>query len=271
MVEAVLDHAHPDGGIFPPFLLETIAREPVLWARLKTLRLIVYGGAPLSVDVGEELAKSTALWSGFGTTEGGGIPTLEVAAEDWQYIRFHPAVGATFEEQAGLGLHEMVYRKTKASNQAHGLFRTFPDLETYRSKDLFKAHPTKAGLYKYAGRTDDLVILTGEVKLYGRGIEEAVKEHWAVKEVLVGGDGRVKPFMLVELADPEVASQGVVRGIRKSIEVVNQHNSETARIEPGLIVFATKPFVRTAKATVEKSKTLEMYQVAINELYAALE
>lgn len=122
MVEAVLDHAHPDGGIFPPFLLETIAREPVLWARLKTLTLIVYGGAPLSVDVGEELAKSTALWSGFGTTEGGGIPTLEVAAEDWQYIRFHPAVGATFEEQAGLGLHEMVYQKTKASNQAHGYF-----------------------------------------------------------------------------------------------------------------------------------------------------
>lgn len=217
MTEAVLDHANPDGGIFPPFLLETIAREAALWIKLKALRLIVYGGAPLSEDVGVELAKCTALWSGFGTTEGGGLPTMEVAPEDWQYIRFHPAVGATFEEQA------------------------------------------------------DLVILTGEVKLYGRGIEEAVKGHWAVKDVLVGGNGRTRPFMLIELADPKVVGEGVFEGIRERIEEVNQHNAETARIEPGLIVFGTKPFVRTAKATLEKAKTLALYQVAIDELYAALE
>ncbi|KAH7049453.1 hypothetical protein B0J12DRAFT_700085 [Macrophomina phaseolina] len=79
---------------------------------------------------------------------------------------------------------------------------------TFNSKDLCSPHPGPdrtrlgAGLWKCRGRTDDLVVLTGELKMYAGGIEESVRcHHPQVKHALVAGYGRRVPFMLLEVAD----------------------------------------------------------------------
>lgn len=268
VTDAILRHAQPDSGIFPPFLIESVARQPETWERFKKMKLVIFGGAPLDPVVGNELAKSTKLWNGIGSTEAGGYPTLAVDPEDWQYFHFHPANGATFEKQGDLDIYELVLQKNPATNQAHCMFRTFPDVQTYRTKDLWIPHPTKPDLWKYSGRTDDLVLLTGEIKLYAQGIEEAVQQHPAVNGVLVGGDCRIEPFMLVELIDSVANNKAMLDDIWNHVEAVNQKNAESARIRRDLTVFATAPFVRTAKDSIDRRGTFSAYQEAVDALYA---
>ncbi|KAL1306213.1 hypothetical protein AAFC00_004309 [Neodothiora populina] len=272
LAETVLDYGKPDGAVFPPFLIEAASQNPRAWAKLKTLDLIIYGGAPLSERIGHELAKTTNLWGAIGCTEGCGFPGLVLPSEDWDYFRFHPFNGIEFEQQGDLNLYEMVIKKTPTSNHTHGIFRSFPDQDVYRIKDLYTRHPAKPDLYKYSGRTDDLVLLTGEVKLYAKAIEDAVRKHAYVKDVIVGGDKRIVPFMLVELDETHgEVSEDVIDDFWGYIEGVNQRNAESAMIRQDLTIFTQKPFKMTPKGSVERRTTLEEHQATIDNLYIAYE
>jgi acyl-coenzyme A synthetase/AMP-(fatty) acid ligase len=265
----MITHSKPHGIILPPFLIEAISTTPSAWEALKSLNVVCYAGAPLSPSLGEQLRKTTTLWNGIGATEATAYATVQVDAEDWQYHRFHPSAGAVFEPQDDLGLYELVFEKRPDSLQATNIFRTFPELQRYPTKDLWMPHPIKEGLWRYSGRTDDLVLLTGEIKLYAEGIEEAVRLHPAVSEALVGGDGRIKPFLLVWLAVPGTEGEGsVVNDVWRHVEGVNSHNAETARIHRRMIIVGSTPFVRTPKGTVDRRKTIQLYEDAVEGLYS---
>lgn len=272
IVEQVLDYSAASGAFFPPFLLEMLGREARTMAKLKKMKTIMFGGAPLATPVGEELNRTFGvdLINFIGNTEGGGWVNLATDPEDWQYFIFHPDLGFKFEKQDDDGIYELVVYRTPESEKLSSFWLTFPDETAYHTKDLFSPHPTKPDVWKYHCRLDDLILLTGEIKLYCRAIEEVIGDHPAVKGVLVGGDRRSHPFMLLEIQDDVAADHGkALDAIWETVEQENKRNAPSARIHRDLTIVTSpeRPFVRSPKGSIERRKTFARYEQDINDLY----
>lgn len=272
IAEQVLDHSAASGAFFPPFLLEMLGREAHTMAKLKKLKTIMFGGAPLATSVGEELNRTPGvdLINFIGNTEGGGWVSLKTDSEDWQYFMFHPDMGFKFEKQGDDEMHELVACRTPESEKLCNFWRTFPQETVFHTKDLFSPHPTKPDVWKYRCRLDDLILLTGEIKLYCRAIEEAIGDNPAVKGVLVGGDQRSHPFMLLEIHDDAAADhERAVDAIWEIVEQENMRNAPSARIhrDMTLVMSSEKPLVRSPKGSIERRKTFANYEQDINDLY----
>jgi acyl-coenzyme A synthetase/AMP-(fatty) acid ligase len=266
--EAILHYSKPHGIFLPPVLAEAMIEIPSALAALKALEYVCYTGAPLSPTAGNLLSKVTKLRSLIGSTEASAYPTLMLEPVDWEYHRFHPDMGASLEPVDDLNLYELVIRKVPDWERMSNLFRTFPGIQEYRTKDLWAPHPTKPGLWKPSGRTDDLIWLTGEIKLYSHGIEEAVRKHPSIKDALVGGHGRIKPFMLIELNQPTAScDKELLQDVWSHVDAVNSGNSASARIEQDMIVFVATPFLTTPKGSINRLATFRSAEDRVNELY----
>lgn len=272
IVEQVLDYSEASGAFFPPFLLEMLGREAHTMAKLKKMKTIMFGGAPLANPVGEELSRSPGvdLINFIGNTEGGGWVSLATDPEDWQWFMFHPNMGFKFEKQDDDEMYELVAYRTPESEKFCNFWRTFPEETVIHIKDLFSPHPTKPDVWRYRCRLDDLILLTGEIKLYCRAIEEAIGDNPAVKGVLVGGDRRSHPFMLLEVQDDAAADhEKAVDAIWETVEQENKRNALSARIhrDMTLVMSSEKQLVRTPKGSNERRKSFAKYEQDINELY----
>lgn len=261
------------GICLPPALLAEAAAEPSLLPLLQRLRVINTGGAPLSHSTGSLLSKSGNLQLIIGSSEGGWWPTLNADPSDWEYHHFHPALSSSFEHTVD-DMYEMVIHKTASTLRTTNFFWACPEGgDEFRTKDLWTPHPVKEGLWRYRCRTDDLVLLTGEIKFYASSLEEKVAEHEAVKCAIVGGQQRERPFLLLEL-QPWV--DGSCEGkketwddVWRAIDEMNSRNEEHTWLkrERCVVAKAGKPVVRLDKGTVDKRRTLQLYEEEIDALY----
>lgn len=48
----------------------------------------------------------------------------------------------------------------------------FPELDVYETKDLFRKHSTKGGLWAYAGHSDDIVVLSNGANINASTVQE---------------------------------------------------------------------------------------------------
>ena len=321
IADAVHRFGNIDGGFYSPGLVEELATNPTYRDNLANLNLIGFGGAPLAKGVGDWLAKVGNLRPIIGSTEGGvwvTVPTVnfvprgqkaELKEEhrgdpaDWEYFRFHPYFGARFElVTSNPDLYELIVHHTPESYSYTNFFKIkeLPNLTEFRSKDLWSPHPDprkhEKGLWKYMGRTDDLILLTGEVKMYAASAEEHLRaSHEKIKAALIGGAGKSRPFLLLELLDPEgdrilrngfkkgeeiVGINGqkktdadlVIEEIWPVIEEANEHLVAETRLLKGLVLVATKekPFVRLGKGSVDRRSTFRLYDKEIESMYARI-
>lgn len=154
------------------------------------------------------------------------------------------------------------------------IFLLYPDREQFETKDLWSEHPTRKGLWKIVGRTDDYVPLSHADGLYAAALEPGIEQHPKVKAALIGGHGRPLPALLVELHDEiEVVSdagrQAMIESLQPYIDKVNEHCHECVKLSPERLIFASegKPFVRTVKGSVARLPTLELYKEGISALF----
>ncbi|KAF9631838.1 AMP-binding enzyme [Lasiodiplodia theobromae] len=301
-------HTHnaspPLDGIFvPPALLEDLVRDwPQHHAALSSFSIILFGGAPLSHAAGAALAPLGSLRTLIGSTEGCYWPTLRPVDDHivddgddeqgrsmratWDHIAPHPAMGAAFEHHAD-DLYELVVPRSADRSVAFTNFFAAcetmglgDDVEVIRTKDLFSPHPDPevmkkgAGLWKYRGRTDDLVVLSGEVKMYAGKLEERIRCHPRVKHALVGGYQRRVPFLLLEIAqgvevETEEQREGVLDEVWPVVEEANKHVGPRGKLRRELTLLAVKekPFVRLGKGSVERRGTFARYEKEVDELY----
>ncbi|KAL1640082.1 hypothetical protein SLS58_007349 [Diplodia intermedia] len=267
-----------DGIFVPPALLEDIVRRsPSPPPSLTALPTIIFGGAPLAPAAGAALAPHGSLRTCIGSTEGSYWPTLQPPAQHWDHIALHPAVGASFEERAD-GLYELVIPRSAGSEKYTNFFCAAERMggggggggegQVWRTKDLFSRCADDAGLWKYRGRTDDLVVLTGEVKMYAGEVEERVRCHPLVRHALVGGYGRKVPFLLLEVAGDRLGP-GVVEEVWPAVEEANRDILPKCKLRRELTFVAgdEKPFVRLGKGSVDRRGTLARYEKEIEEMY----
>ena len=135
----------------------------------------------------------------FGTTEGLFMGDLLVDKEDFLWVSFHPYAGFKYTEvERDLFEQHAVRNEHWALHQ--GIFHTFPDVQEFNLKDLFKKHPTKPNLWLYMGRSNDIICLEDAQKLSPIETEAIITAHPDVKGcVMVGLDAENLSLVLIFL------------------------------------------------------------------------
>ncbi|KAK7531563.1 putative AMP-binding enzyme [Phyllosticta citribraziliensis] len=263
------------GGTHPPFLVEEMLRVPEGRDLLQKSKYVCFGRAPLSKAAGDMLASWGNAYPIMGSTEGG--PWVTFVPEDqrdWQYFSFHRVMSIVFDHHVG-PYHELVVKRTPFSEEYTSFFDSVPSAKIeFRTKDLWSRHPdpAKSHLWKYEGRTDDLIVLSGEVKMYAAQLEERLKNCEGIQHALAGGQQRPVPFLLLEAIEAPQTEDDAARLLDKIWPAIEEHNRnvlETTQLRKELAMVAPKgrPFARVAKGAVDRRNTFKAFEQDISRLY----
>lgn len=271
-VTQILEFGNVAGAMLPPSLIEDICRDPLGLERLRRLKYVYFAGAPLPRSVAEQLSGYGKLQPAMGSTEAGAYFLQIRNNSDWDYYSFRPAMGVEFEQRTG-ELYELVFQRKPELERWQQLFHVYPNLDRFPTKDLWAKHPSEPGLWRYAGRIDDLIVFSHGEDLYASDMEAEIQKHPDVSAALIGGDGRPRPFLIVELNHDAVVMESEkesrLRNLWPVIETANEQCSDYVKLSRKLIIFAdpAKPLVRTAKGTISRQQSLALYSEDVERLY----
>ena len=271
-IAQILKETQPKAGAFAPSLLEEVCTTDDGLATVAKLEHIFFGGGPLANETGDRLCKLTHLQSIIGSTEAGFIHALVLQDPlDWQYFEWAPESGIVMES-AEDGLSELVVKKD-GNRKGKGIFHTFPELEEWRTKDLFAPHPEKPGLWTYKGRRDDVIVLSNGEKFNPVGFEKALESHPLVRGAVVVGQARFQTALIVEPAWENLSDikihVSLVDELWPVVERINKTNPSQGRVWKSMILIAKrdKPFIRAAKGSIIRKQTIKAYEKEIDTLY----
>lgn len=286
-ITTIINTARPDAGLFPPALLEPMLRHPPGLAALSRLKHTLYGGGPMNPTAGEKLAQVVPHLTQFiGSTEGA-IYQLESTIDNshWACIRFVQDMGQVMEE-AEPGLFELVYRRSEVVDKTQLFFHSFPGTTEFRTKDLYAKVEGHPGCWYYRGRADNWIAMTNGLKFDPKSTEDTIGAHPDVSAVLVAGARRFRLCLLIELDESCYPTTGfasseeekvwrdkMLGAIWPNIQKANQAAPKFGRIPRELVLFASKskPFMQSAKRTIQRQLTLSLYEKEIDELYSKVE
>lgn len=265
-------HGNLQASLMAPSVLEDISQTPSYLKNLQNIKAF-FGGGPLPKAAGDVIRGQTKLMSFYGSTEAMLLPSRLVDQEDWEYTSLDLYAGAEFRQHSE-DLYELVIVRQKDLELYQGIFRTFPDLQEYSMHDLYSKHPTKPNLWRYRGRSDDVIVLVNGEKLNPVTMEEVIGSHPEVRAALVIGQARFQTALLIEPSKPDLSEEQkgrLIGSIWPVIEKANSEYPEHARLSKSLILFTTsaKPMSRAGKGTVQRATTLQQYAKEIDALYTA--
>lgn len=274
LVTDALKHNKADAAILAPPYMEQIAQDPAMLDHITSnLDTVAYGGGDITQAAGDTVTTKVRLFNFNGSTESALYPLLRPSgtfpAEDWKYIHPHPAGGLEFRPRPN-GLYEVFIVRNPDFEQEQPVFKLFPHLQEFATKDLFSPHPSKPDLWTYHGRADDIIVFKTSMLTNPIAMEQHVGRHPKVQGVLMAGTGRFQPCLLVEQASPDPRSPAeLIEELWPAIEEANQTYSIDSRISKTHILFtdAEKPMQRAGKGTVQRAPTLELYRDALDALY----
>ncbi|KAJ5992946.1 acetyl-CoA synthetase-like protein [Penicillium sp. IBT 35674x] len=269
----LLQMTRPTTGLFPPSLLEDMSHSKESLECFKRLKSIGFGGAPLAPETGDRLRQCTQLIPVIGTSEIGWIAAMVPQdGEDWSYFEWNDSYGIDMQN-VGDGLYEMVIVRNPKSRALQGIFHTFPDLDIYRTKDVYNQHPTKPYLWKFNGRIDDVIVLSNGEKFNPTTMETIIEGHHLVAKAIVVGQSRFQAGLLVEpyTGIPEMDTKTFIQEIWPTVQAANQTIAAHGRVMKSRIGIAPrgKTFERTPKGSVKRRSVLQNFEKEINEIYQA--
>ncbi|KAK4174802.1 putative peptide synthetase [Triangularia setosa] len=255
-----------------PSMLEDICRLPTGLSVLSTLDFVFYGGAPLAEACGNQISDVTSVYNGIGSTEAFFMPTLLLKDhKDWQYFEWNLEAGMVMEPtEENPNLAEAVIKR-RPDGKYQFAFWNFPDLQEWRTHDLFEEHPTKKGLWKFVGRLDDIIVLSNGEKVNPVAFEKIVDGHSWVQGSLMLGVGHFQAGLLVEPSKDHQGDDkdGFIDKIWPLIEEANAGYPAYARVWRSTVMLTKpeKPFKRTSKGSTMRRATYKLYEDEIEKLY----
>lgn len=169
------------------------------------------------------------------------------------------------------GTFELIIFADESNKDAAPVFHNLPGENPFYTKDLFTQHPTKPKLFKYYGRRDDILVLANGEKFNPIPSEHLVGADAALKGVLLTGNGRTQPALVVEPRDAldEAGRAELLEKLWPRIEEANSQMPSHGRVARGMVICAKpeKPFARTGKGTIVRKLTQADYQDEIDLLY----
>ncbi|ROW08291.1 hypothetical protein VMCG_03193 [Cytospora schulzeri] len=277
-----LEQTPAEVAFLVPSVVVELAQDPELLARCaKHLELILYAGGDLPQALGDRVAAVIPLRSWWGASECGLPHQLippNLSPQDWRYMSFHPSVGTSFEKVTDED-YELVIRRDDSLRETQTCFsiRGHEDLDHYRTRDLFHAHPTVPDAWCWKARADDIIVFLNGEKTNPIPMEQYVVAHNPeISGALVVGTRRFQAALLIEL----VASEGrkslntiqeaeLIERIWPSVEEANRSAPAYARVEKALILIlpANLPLIRAGKGTIQRPASIAQYTAAIDALY----
>ena len=253
----------------PPNIYEQLLQEPDGLELTKGLDFVMYAGGPLTTATGTALSKVTEVCGFYGSTETGPSQTLVPAREDWDTLEFHPLYGTDMQPSVDEAYELVLHRDSKLEG-IRGLDNNFPNIDTWRTKDLFRPHHSKPNLWRFHGRTDDIIVLSNGEKFNPGPSEAIINSHPLVSAALIIGQGRFQAALLIEPVKTNESKPSLIEQLWPTIEKANAQAQGHGRITRTMIVVADpmKPFERAGKGTVVRRLTVEKYAAEIEALYS---
>ncbi|KAJ4403409.1 putative NRPS-like protein biosynthetic cluster [Gnomoniopsis sp. IMI 355080] len=269
LVSEIMDQFKLKSIFCPPIVAEQLVQETDGIDKCKNLKFLLYAGGPLSQSAGEALSAVTDVCQFYGQTETGAIQALVPRREDWASLEWNPAQEAVMEPYVD-GIYEMTMVRNPALEKVRSISANFPDVEVWHTKDLFKPHPTKPGLWTFHGRIDDIVVLSNGEKFNPVPSEVQISAHPLVSGALIFGQGHPQPCLILEPKEPNQTLETLVDAVWPTIEKANAQAPGQARVTRDMILLSSpsRPFVRSAKGTVVRKTTGDQYKEEIAELYS---
>ncbi|TCD62141.1 hypothetical protein EIP91_007293 [Steccherinum ochraceum] len=154
------------------------------------------------------------------------------------------------------------------------------DVRGYATSDVFTPHPTRPGLWRIVGRTDDVIVLRSGEKVVPLPQEDYLNSVPMVSSAIMFGRGQSQPGVVIELMaghtiDPkdEKAVIDMRNQLWPHIEEANKRAPAFARLFKETIIIAdpAKPFTRAAKGTAIRKVVIRAYEQEIDDLYEKIE
>lgn len=274
VVDQILKLGNVTGMILPPSILEAMCRDSAMLDRVRKLKYVHYIGAPLNNATGDSISKHVKLLSALGSTEAGPYYVVCHGEPEWSYHSFCPSIGLQLEPRSD-DLYEAVFHRKQNLERWQQIFAVYPHLDRFQTNDLMTRHPKNPDLWAYAGRSDDLVMLSNGNSLSASHMESVIMRNPHVRAAVVGGDRRSKPFLILDLAieGPQVDAfchaSDVITKFWPVIDEAIEGCSEIVRLTKEFTILANpaKPIVWTAKGTVMRKQTIELYKSELDSLY----
>ncbi|KAJ5896728.1 NRPS-like protein biosynthetic cluster [Penicillium subrubescens] len=271
LLAEVVKHGQPKTANLAPSMLEELSTSELGMECLKTFDYLTFGGAPMAREAGDRIAEVVHLQSVLGSSECAIFGALKYQAKDeWPYLEFNPFAGYEMRD-AGDGYFELVVVRHDQKPTLHAVFHTYPDKDEYQTGDLFTPHPEKEGLWLYAGRRDDVIVLSNGEKFNPITMEELISGHPLVARAVVVGQGRFQSGVLIEPdweswnGEPSALVEEVWPFVKKANAAAPGH-AQIMKDRVGL-ASQSKPFHLTAKGTIKRRMIVNDYADEIDALY----
>ncbi len=256
----------------PPNIYEQLLQEPDAIELAKNLEFVMYAGGPLTTVTGTALSKVTDVCGFYGSTETSPAQALVPLREDWDTLEFHPLYGADFQPSDD-DAYELVLHHDPKLEGVRGLDCNFRDIKEWRTKDLFRPHATKPNLWRFHGRTDDIIVLSNGEKFNPVPSEAMINSHPLVNAALIVGQGHFQAALLVEPVKTTKSSSELIDELWPTLEKANAQAQSHGRIVKSMVAIAgsSNPFERAGKGTVVRKLTAVKFAGEIAALYSDLE
>ena len=287
LFKKILERNKIDGFIGTPFTISTLYENTETRAQLKKLKTITFLGAALDRAIGDDLCQYTRVTPIIGATETGEQISIRPADKMLWYTHcFVPENGSKMvpidAEGSAEGLHELVLERSEdgLTNFFQSAFWNpdFKNLKRIELKELYTPIRDSDGSIRwiFTARKDDLTKLSWLAKFHAQDIEARLQQHPSVQSVLVGGEGRPCPYVLIEAKESvldAISEEELLNEIYQTA-VVGQNNASVKEIqipkETVLLAKKERPFKRNLKQVVLRREVEKDYSEEIETAYERL-
>lgn len=246
--------------------------EPIAAKQAQNLEFALFGGGPLPHSLGEQLSKATAVCQMYGSLEIGQVQFLIHESEPWTYMELNPFEEADMQA-CGDGCYELVLHQDPKLAAHRSLWHNFPEMNEWRTGDLFVPHPSKPGLWRFHSRLDDLIVFSSGYKVRPLEMETLIQGHPLVSGALIAGQGKPGPMLLLEVVPGALATHetpdAIIDQIWPMVEKANSIAPTYAKILRSRVRLARAdtPFVRAPKGSIVRKLTVKDYAELIDSTY----
>jgi acyl-coenzyme A synthetase/AMP-(fatty) acid ligase len=143
----ILKYSNAQGAVLPPALIDGLCDDDEGLRCLRNLDHLYFAGAPLSRRSAEKLISHVPVRPAMGSTEAGAYFVRIIDRDlDWEYYSFRPGMGLKLQHVAD-GMYGAVFVRKEEVERWQQVFRVYPELDEFRTKDLFVRHPEKEDLW----------------------------------------------------------------------------------------------------------------------------
>jgi len=269
LMKEVLKYQKVKALYIPPSIAEQLLAEPDGLDYFKQLDFICYTGGPFSPNAGQKLVQVTDLVPLYGSTEAFQTPQLVPSKEDWAYMEWNPYFKHQMQPTED-GSYELVLFTDASTEKRSALNHNFPGTAEWRTRDLFKPHPSKPDLWQYYGRQDDIIVFSNGEKFNPVPTELMIGGNKLLSGVLVIGQGRTQASLFLEpKPGHEQDSETLVEDVWPSVDRANALAPAQGQITRSKIhVVPPATFVRAGKGTVIRKLSEQKLQEEVDELYS---